>query len=599
MYFSSIESGKLTLGGYPGSLIKMIIEKEYLDKEKYHLFVSQFKLHSDFKGSWRGEFWGKFVRGAVECYKANKDERLYKTIEESVFEIVGYVEEDGTLSSYTKEYRLTGWDIWSRKYAMLGLLSYLEIAKSKSKKRKVLNSIKKQANSIMAYVGRGKNKKGILDTSNVYGSLNSASLLGAYVLLYSLTGIKKYLSFAKYIVSTGLCAKQNIIKNTFKKDSYPYQWEAKKAYEMIECFQWLLRYGLITKDDYYVQAAINFAHKVYESEFTIIGGLGTESEFFNHSSLTQTSIPSKQGLETCVTVSFMSLCDDLLKATGDSFYASLIETMSYNALFGATNDEGQKMNLAEGRVWKEEGGYVTPAHEQFFFDSYTPLVKDRRAKLVGGFMVLQNGRSYGCCAANGGYGLGLVRDFAFLKKENGFVINFYSDFKANSTINDKKVSFSLKGDLFTSGKIKLKIKGYDTFFSLSLRIPTWGTPIVTLNGKRINGKEEKGYFIIDRTWGDDLLCLDFSLPIEAHYLNDKVAFTRGPIVLSRDERLGEVSLPIDKKDTYKFKVIKNDSFKNNETLVLDNDYKLCDFASSAKNMDDLNSKLSVWIDIKK
>ena len=466
MYFSSIESGKLTLGGYPGSLIKMIIEQEYLDKDKYHLFASQFKLHSDLKGSWRGEFWGKFIRGAIECYKACKNERLYKIIEDSVFEIIGYMEEDGTLSSYEKEYRLTGWDIWGRKYAMLGLLSYLDIAKSKAKKRKVLHSLKRQANSIIEHVGRGKNKKGILETSNIYGSLNSASLLGVYVLLYSLTGIKKYLSFAKYIVSTGLCVKDNIIKNTFKEGSYPYQWKSTKAYEMIECFQWLLHYGLVTNDDYYVQSAVNFAHKVYESEFTIIGGLGSESEFFNHSSSNQTSVPSKPGLETCVTVSFMSFCNDLLKVTGDSFYASLIETMSYNALFGATNDEDQEMDLAEGRVWKEEGGYDTPHHEKFFFDSYTPLVNDRRAKLVGGYMLLQNGRSYGCCAANGGYGLGLVRDFAFLKKENGFAVNFYNDFKASSIISDKNVSFSLKANLFKNGKAKLKIKGNGQRFCL-------------------------------------------------------------------------------------------------------------------------------------
>ncbi|HBM70186.1 MAG TPA: hypothetical protein DD377_02165, partial [Firmicutes bacterium] len=95
---------------------------------------------------------------------------------------------------------------------------------------------------------------------------------------------------------------------------------------------------------------------------------------------------------------------------------------------------------------------------------------------------------------------------------------------------------------------------------------------------------------------DDLVCLDFLMPLQAHYLNNKVAFTRGPIVLSRDERMGEVSLPIERKANYKYKLIKNDSIKNNETIVLENGFKLCDFASSAKNMDDAKSKLSVWID---
>ena len=132
---------KYTLGGYAGSLIHFIIEKEYLDKDKYHLFASQFQLHSDENGTWRGEFWGKFVRGACECYKASGNHIVYQNIEDSVFEMISYMEEDGTLSSYQADCRFTGWDVWSRKYAMIGMLSYLSICKYKAKQKRVLSAL--------------------------------------------------------------------------------------------------------------------------------------------------------------------------------------------------------------------------------------------------------------------------------------------------------------------------------------------------------------------------------------------------------------------------------------------------------------------------
>ena len=288
MNTNASEKMKLTLGGYPGSLIHFIIEKEYLDKEKYHLFASQFQLHSDKDGSWRGEFWGKFIRGACECYKASGNSALYRIIEDSVFEIISYMEKDGTLSSYQSDCRFTGWDMWSRKYAMIGMLSYLSISKYKTKKKRALSALKKQANAIMDVIGR--KKKGILETSNIYGSLNSVSILGVFVDLYSLTKTKKYLSFAKYIISTGLCEGEDIIESALKDNTYPYQWKSTKAYEMTACFQGLLHYSLITGEEKYLKSVISFVHKVKETDFTIIGGIGTESEFFNHSSFTQTSL---------------------------------------------------------------------------------------------------------------------------------------------------------------------------------------------------------------------------------------------------------------------------------------------------------------------
>ncbi len=586
----------IRMSGYPGELISIIIQDEYLDADKYRLFVDQFALHSDSNGSWRGEYWGKFVRGACACYKAKPSAKLYRTIEDSVFEMAALLEEDGTLSSYSKEERLSGWDVWARKYAMIGFLSYLEISHSESKKTKVLAVLKKQANSFMAKVGKGRNKKGILETAKIYGSLASVSILGVYVDLYSLTGRKAYLDFAEYIISTSLSSTDDLVEKALEEDSYPYEWNSKKAYEMCACFQGLLRYGIVTKKQKYIDAAIAFANKVVESEFTITGGIGMETEFFNHSVVKQTEKPSKPGLETCVTVAFMGFFVDLLNYTKDAHYASLLETMGYNALFGAFNDLNQTMVLSEGRVWDLEGYTVVP-HEKYCFDSYSPLVSDRRCQVIGGFQVMQNGKTYGCCAANGGYGLGLIPSFAIQKDEEGYVINFYSSFVSDSVRNEKNIHIALKANLYQSGKSVLKIKGRGEKFVMRLRIPSWGKMSVSLNGEPLSGlKEEKGYLVLEREWNDDVLAIRFSLPIVSHRLNDKVAYTRGPIVLAEDARLDGFHEPLPK--IAKGKRIKNDVFKNNLTVELSSGDRLCDYSSAAKNMDDPHSGLTVWALIK-
>ncbi len=587
----------LTMSGYPGELISTIINEEYLDADKYRLFVDQFALNSDSAGSWRGEYWGKFVRGAVACYKAKPSLALYRIIEKSVFDMASLLEEDGTLSSYVKEERLSGWDVWGRKYAMIGFLSYLEIAQSKHKKAKILNVLKKQANAFMAKVGKGRGKKGILETAKIYGSLASVSILGVYVDLYSLTKRKTYLDFAKYIVSTGLCSTDDLIQEALKEGSYPYQWNSKKAYEMCACFQGLLRYGIVTGEQKYIDAVKSFADKVAKSEFTITGGIGTDSEFFSHAGIAQTEKPAKPSLETCVTVAYMGLLLDLLNYTKEASYASLLEVMSYNALFGAFNDLNQTMELSEGRVWNLEG-YVTVPHERYCFDSYSPLVSDRRCQVIGGFMVMQEGKTYGCCAANGGYGLGLVPAFAFLKEEGGYVINFYSSFNAKSLWNEKEICFSLSANLYRSGKAVLKIKGRGERFSLKLRKPSWGRMHVFLNGSPLEeAKEEKGYLVIDRIWNEDRLEIRFTLPLLCHRLNEKVAYTRGPIVLAEDARLDGFNNPLPVKA--KGKRIKNDSFKNNLTVELSSGERLVDYSSAGKNMDDPHSGLTVWAEIKK
>ena len=77
---------------------------------------------------------------------------------------------------------------------MLGLLAYYDISGDK----KSLNAAKKLADRLLSLIGPGK--ADIIKTGN-YRGMPSSSILKPMMFLYKHTAEKKYLDFAKYIVS--------------------------------------------------------------------------------------------------------------------------------------------------------------------------------------------------------------------------------------------------------------------------------------------------------------------------------------------------------------------------------------------------------------
>lgn len=178
---------------------------------------------------------------------------------------------------------------------------------------------------------------------------------------------------------------------------------------MISNFEGLLWYYRVTGKSEYLTAAINFADKVYESDITVIGSAGCTHELFDHSIVNQFD-PAYAGImqETCVTVTWMKYCYQLLQLTGNQKYAEWIEVSTYNALLGAVNTKNiERINM-------------NPV-----FDSYSPLRKGARGKATGGLKDIEENTYYGCCLAIGAAGTALAALSSFGKTINGFNMNTY------------------------------------------------------------------------------------------------------------------------------------------------------------------------------
>ena len=590
--------GQYRMGGYAGEMIAYTIKNQLLDEATWKLFVNQFRTHpdGDTRG-WRGEFWGKMMRAGSLTYRATADEALYAALTTGVEDMLTAQDEEGRFSTYAKEKEFHGWDMWARKYVLLGFLYYLEICKDEALKKRVVVAMKKHADYIVARVGKGEGQTEICNTAENWGGLNSCSILEPFVKLYKLTGEKRYLNFAEYIVSTGFCKDENILLCSLKKEKFPYQFKQVKAYEMMSCFEGLLEYYTVTGNPDHLKAVVNFTDMVLETDYTIIGSCGCTHELFDHSTVKQTEISEGVMQETCVTVTFMKLCYKLLALTGESKYAAAIERSGYNALFGAVNNENQTMKRTQGLVWYDYGAEAV-AHESFPFDSYSPLALGQRGRRIGGFMVMENGRSYGCCASIGAAGTAIMGLAGIMKSENGYCVNLYND-----GVFEDGVRLQVKGDPYGTSGAKINVRGGGRTFELKLRVPDWAENFsVCVNGEKAAYAVKQGYAVLKKAWGSDTVTVLYDAPVKAVFMNGKIAFTRGAIVLSRDERFGDdLTAPVKVKEANGLvkgaKKVRNEVFCSNLAVKIkteSGEITLCDYAQAGKNYDDEHCNIAAW-----
>lgn len=593
-------SGIIERKGYIEKLLQFVKAEQLTDRSLWKLFVDQYRDKADTDNGWRGEYWGKTMRGAVLTYLCSEDQSLYACLEETVRDLLSIQEEDGRISSYPRDRELDGWDMWGRKYVLLGCLYFYEICQDETLKLEIVSALCRHLDYIIERVGDGK--KSIFQTSRHYGGLNSCSILEPVVRLYKLTGKEEYLKFATYIVQTGFCQDMNLIELCLHKEKAPYQFVYTKAYEMMSCFQGLLEYYEVTGNEDDLRAVLNFADVVNETDITLIGCAGCMGENFDNAFIKQTEYSDEIMQETCVTVTWMNLCFKLLKMTGEAKYADWLECSALNAMSGAVNTEKQK--AARAYVWDGSQGVEYKGERGVLpFDSYSPLYKNRRGKGIGGFNVMKNGCSYGCCAAIGSAGVALSALFGVMKDDEGICVNLYENVAFDTEVYGVHVSFAMTEDLLNSDVVKVSLQT-DAPTMIKFRIPKWSNMLnVSFENEQRAVMVKNGYAVIVTNSGKENIELQLDASLKKHFLNGKIAFTKGPYVLSFDQRISKKLKPLSslvKTDFLEAIRVENTRFDNLITLQFttkNETVTMCDYASAGKNFDEKDCDVSVWWDL--
>ena len=601
--------GEIRLRGYGGEMIDFTLNNQLLDSDTWALLVDQFRRREDGKnGGWRGEYWGKMMRGASLTYRATKNEKLYSVLVGTVKDMLTVQDSLGRFSTYTRDREFTSWDMWARKYVILGMAYFTDICKSRTLKERIVRALVRHADYILAHVGEGDGKIEILDTSAHVGAMNSASILEAFVRMYTRTEDKKYLDFAEYIISTGMCKGADLVGLCLEKKLYPYQFPVTKAYEMMSCFEGLLEYYKLTGNPKHIEAVESFVDMLTKTDITLIGCAGCRHEFLDNAAKTQTEPATDVVMqETCVTVTYIKLCAKLLCLTGKARYAEYIEHSGLNALYGAVNNERQSMHRTVARTWLEGGRMVViEDHESFTFDSYSPLYRDRRGLRCGGVQLIDKNRIYGCCVCIGSAGTAIMGLVPVMKTADGISVNMYTDCRFKTDSQADGIRLRMSADAYKSSGARISIDGGGEHLVLRLRIPGWAENFkVLLNGESVESKQSDGYLLIERKWEHDRIDVRFRAPVRMRVINGKIAFTKGPITLANDTRLGDLNSRLDIRVSdgkiVRSRRLRDIGFDTNLALAIktrEGELPLCDYAQAGKNYDDESTGLSVWMDVK-
>jgi len=605
----------IRLEGLADKAARWLQKEQLTNAELWAKFVDVYRYQPDADNQgWRGEYWGKMMRGGALVYAYTRDEQLYQVLTDSIRDMMTVAEADGRVSSYAKEGEFDSWDLWCRKYVLLGSEYYLDICQDEQLKKELTAFLCRCLDYIMAHIG--PDQKDINAASRSWYGVNSSSILEPVVRLYSLTKDQRYLDFASYIVEAGGAKGINIFEMAYENRLLPYQYGVSKAYEVTSCFEGLLEYYLATGIEKYKTAVINFANAVRKSEVSIIGSCGVTHELFDHTRTRQTVRYDGVMQETCVTVTWMKFCSRLLALTGDSVWADEMEKSFYNAYLGAMN-----LNHLEAEKITQKLADTGMVSTFLPFDSYSPLTPGKRGVQVGGEQVLRDNSYYGCCACIGSAGVGVFLANAITVDGDTVTINFFEKGTFHAWVGPRRVSITMDTNYPADGRVHIKVLSQrPNDFTLKVRNPSWA-----------NG----GYMYFTRKWYNDDIEVDFDMPVVLHtpehwekdvvyidtrnrapgYTNSAgpkevfhqseddcyVAVTRGPLVLAADSRTGKAAdsafEPTRNAELTDAEIVPGEScvVKMAFTPESGESYQLVDYASAGK---DWQTLIAAWLPTK-
>ncbi|SMC63216.1 glycoside hydrolase family 127 protein [Pedobacter africanus] len=464
---------------------------------------------------WQSEFWGKWFTSAVLAYRYRPELRLRKVLDDAVAKLIATQSDDGYIGNYEEKSRLEQWDIWGRKYCLLGLLAYHDLtgdARSLKAAQAMADHLIRELKDHNVPIVRKGNHRGMA----------ASSVLEPICLLYNKTGEERYLAFAEEIVKQWesengpqLISRAGIeVGKRFPQPRHWFGWEqGQKAYEMMSCYEGLIELYRITGKPGYKLAVEKTWESIYQTEINVAGSGSSVECWFGGKDLQ--ALPINHYQETCVTATWIKLNQQLLRLTGAAKYADAIEQAFYNALLGAMKPDGSD--------WAK----------------YSPLAGHR---LEGSE---QCGMGLNCCVASGPRGLFTLPSTSVMQRINGIQVNFF--IPGNYTFQTpakQQAELMQQTEYPITGKVNfsLKLKRAEQF-SISIRIPSWSNETqLKVNGQIVSAIVAGQYAQISRKWtSGDIITLD--LDMQGHIVYQGVqptnfAILRGPIVLARDMRLG-------------------------------------------------------------
>ena len=448
---------------------------------------------------WDGEHIGKYLHAASMAWANSGEEKLRSKIAGTVAELVKCQEADGYLGTYLPENRWTKWDVWSHKYNLLGLLTWIHLSGDQT----AMDCCRKMGDLLCREFGSGKR-----DFMQQSPFCAMVTVLEPMVLLYRMTGEPRYRDFCLYLVKFLTKNPEGLVSTLLQTKNVRNPMH-NHAYTMFSGINGLLEWYRITGDQELLTAALNAWEDITARRLYITGTLSYRESFHDDFDL-----PNNNHVgETCATVTWLQFNAQLLRLTGEARYAQELERTAYNQLASAQSPDG--------RAWCYYVGLVgTKAYSTNFTGC--------------------------CCLSSGPRGPVIFPTCALTTDLDGVVVNLYDESRARLRLRDgTSVAVNLDTRFPAGENIAINIKpDKPTTFTVKLRIPTWcSNATLKLGNKTLpTNAGADGYVAVLRTWkAGDRLAL--GLPPNArvvpgdHDNLGRAAICYGPLVLATDAAL--------------------------------------------------------------
>ena len=455
----------------------------------------------------------KALEGMAYSLINNPDPELEKKADEWIDKFAAAQQPDGYINTF---YTLTGLDKrWTNmdKHEMYCAGHMIEAGVAyyqATGKRKLLDVCIRMTDHMMSQFGPGKR----------HWVPGHEEIELALVKLYQTTQEQKYLDFAYWLLEErghghGTMGDEGKWDPVYYQDIVPVRRLTDISGHAVRCmylYCGMADVAALKNDTGYIPAMDRLWDDVVHRNMYITGGIGSSRD--NEGFTEDYDLPNLDAYcETCASVGMVLWNQRMNQLTGDSKYIDVLERSLYNGALAG-------ISLGGDRFF-----YVNPLESK-------------------GDHHRQEWYGCACCPSQLSRFLPSIGNYIYASSDDALWVNLYIGNTGQIRIGETDILLTQETDYPWDGSVKLTISTSQPLEKeIRLRIPNWcKTYDLSINGKRINVSEKKGYAVIKDWKSQDVIALDMDMPVEIVAADphvkenfDKRAIQRGPLVYCMEE----------------------------------------------------------------
>lgn len=455
----------------------------------------------------------KALEGMAYSLINNPDPELEKKADEWIDKFAAAQQPDGYINTF---YTLTGLDKrWTNmdKHEMYCAGHMIEAGVAyyqATGKRKLLDVCIRMTDHMMSQFGPGKR----------HWVPGHEEIELALVKLYQTTQEQKYLDFAYWLLEErghghGTMGDEDKWDPVYYQDIVPVRRLTDISGHAVRCmylYCGMADVAALKNDTGYIAAIDRLWDDVVHRNMYITGGIGSSRD--NEGFTEDYDLPNLDAYcETCASVGMVLWNQRMNQLTGDSKYIDILERSLYNGALAG-------ISLGGDRFF-----YVNPLESK-------------------GDHHRQEWYGCACCPSQLSRFLPSIGNYIYASSDDALWVNLYIGNTGQIRIGETDILLTQETDYPWDGSVKLTISTSQPLEKeIRLRIPNWcKTYDLSINGKRINVSEKKGYAVIKDWKSQDVIALDMDMPVEIVAADPHVkenfgkrAIQRGPLVYCMEE----------------------------------------------------------------